>query len=213
MLEVGDLRLDPASQQVWRGEEEISLSRKEFVLLETFMRHPGEVLSRFQLLERAWDYYKAIYSREGIDGNYGPGYALSKSGDGSKLISGLVHWVDPADAAAGTGTSNAKWIDPYMIFGDGDGSTFSPLVTLDIVAHEWTHGVTSREAGLDGLNETPALNEHISDVFGAAAEAWRRAWQAVLVPLPVSVAGPVHGPRGADGCDRTRLLLRVVVIG
>ena len=56
VLKVGDLRLDPASQQVWRGDEEITLSRKEFVLLETFMRHPGEVLSRFQLLERAWDY-------------------------------------------------------------------------------------------------------------------------------------------------------------
>ena len=56
VLKVGDLRLDPASQQVWRGDEEITLSHKEFVLLETFMRHPGEVLSRFQLLERAWDY-------------------------------------------------------------------------------------------------------------------------------------------------------------
>jgi two-component system OmpR family response regulator len=56
VLEVGDLRLDPATQQAWRGEQEVTLSRKEFVLLETFMRHPGEVLSRFQLLERAWDY-------------------------------------------------------------------------------------------------------------------------------------------------------------
>ena len=56
MLEVGDLRMDPATQQVWRGEQEIQLSRKEFVLLETFMRRPGEVLSKFQLLERAWDY-------------------------------------------------------------------------------------------------------------------------------------------------------------
>jgi two-component system, OmpR family, response regulator len=55
-LEVGDLRLDPATQQVWRGEQEIHLSHKEFVLLETFMRRPGEVLSQFQLLERAWDY-------------------------------------------------------------------------------------------------------------------------------------------------------------
>jgi two-component system OmpR family response regulator len=55
-LEVGDLRMDPATQQVWRGEQEIQLSRKEFVLLETFMRRPGEVLSKFQLLERAWDY-------------------------------------------------------------------------------------------------------------------------------------------------------------
>src|SRR5829696_9439390 len=51
VLEVGDLRLDPATQQAWRGEEEIALSPKEFALLETFMRRPGELLSRYQLLE------------------------------------------------------------------------------------------------------------------------------------------------------------------
>ncbi|TMK74745.1 MAG: response regulator transcription factor [Actinobacteria bacterium] len=55
-LRVGDLRLDPARRQVWRGEAEIRLSPKEFSILETFMRRPGEVLSRFQLLEHAWDY-------------------------------------------------------------------------------------------------------------------------------------------------------------
>jgi two-component system OmpR family response regulator len=55
-LEVGDLRLDPATRQVWRGDAEIELSPKEFSVLETFMRRPGEVLSRFQLLEHAWDY-------------------------------------------------------------------------------------------------------------------------------------------------------------
>ena len=41
---------------MWRGDDEIELSPKEFSLLETFMRRPGEVLSRFQLLEHAWDY-------------------------------------------------------------------------------------------------------------------------------------------------------------
>jgi two-component system OmpR family response regulator len=56
VLEVGDLRLDPAARRVWRGDSEVSLSAKEFQLLETFMRHPGEVLSRYQLLEHAWDY-------------------------------------------------------------------------------------------------------------------------------------------------------------
>jgi two-component system, OmpR family, response regulator len=54
-LEVGELRLDPASREVWRGETPISLSRKEFVLLETLMRRPGRVLSRDFLLEHAWD--------------------------------------------------------------------------------------------------------------------------------------------------------------
>lgn len=56
VIEVGDLRMDPASRQVWRGDDEIDLTAKEFSLLETFMRRPGEVLSRYQLLEHAWDY-------------------------------------------------------------------------------------------------------------------------------------------------------------
>ena len=55
ILELGDLRLDPATQQVWRGEVEIALANKELALLELFMRRPGEVLSRYQLLEHAWD--------------------------------------------------------------------------------------------------------------------------------------------------------------
>jgi len=56
IVEVGDLRLDPATRQAWRGEIEIELSAKEFTLLETFMRSPGYVLSRTQLLEQAWEY-------------------------------------------------------------------------------------------------------------------------------------------------------------
>ena len=56
ILEVGDLRLDPASRQAWRDDTEVQLSAKEFALLETFMRRPGQVLSRYELLEHAWDY-------------------------------------------------------------------------------------------------------------------------------------------------------------
>ena len=56
VLEVDDLRLDPATRQVWRGDAEVGLSTKEFALLETFMRRGGEVLSRYQLLEHCWDY-------------------------------------------------------------------------------------------------------------------------------------------------------------
>jgi two-component system, OmpR family, response regulator len=55
VLRVGDLELDPASRSVRRGGVDIPLSAKEFQLLEVFMRHPGEVLSRYQLLEGAWD--------------------------------------------------------------------------------------------------------------------------------------------------------------
>jgi two-component system OmpR family response regulator len=55
VLEVGDLRLDPATRQVWRGTSEIELTAKEFALLAAFMRRPGEVLTRDHLLEQAWD--------------------------------------------------------------------------------------------------------------------------------------------------------------
>jgi two-component system OmpR family response regulator len=54
-LVIGDLRLDPAARRVWRGQTEILLSPKEFALLETFMRRPGQALSRLQLIEHAWD--------------------------------------------------------------------------------------------------------------------------------------------------------------
>ena len=55
VLEVGELRLDPAARQVWRGETPIDLTSKEFALLEALMTRPGEALSRFHLLEHAWD--------------------------------------------------------------------------------------------------------------------------------------------------------------
>jgi two-component system OmpR family response regulator len=56
VIEVGDIRLDPASRTVTRNGTEVELSAKEFSLLETFMRSPGRVLTRFHLLEHAWDY-------------------------------------------------------------------------------------------------------------------------------------------------------------
>ena len=56
VLEVGDLKLDPATRRVTRGDADISLSAKELALLEVFMRRPGEVLDRYRLLEHAWDY-------------------------------------------------------------------------------------------------------------------------------------------------------------
>jgi two-component system, OmpR family, response regulator len=100
VLEVGSLRLDPATRQVWREETEIHLSTKEFALLETFLRRPGQVLSRFDLLEHAWDYsYEnrsnvvdvyVRYLREKIDRPFGAnsietvrgaGYRLRKDGE------------------------------------------------------------------------------------------------------------------------------------
>jgi two-component system OmpR family response regulator len=95
VIEVGDLRLDPATRQVWRDGTEIDLSAKEFALLETFMRRPGEVLSRYQLLEHCWDYgYEnrsnvvdvyVRYLREKIDRPFGRESLETVRGAGYRL--------------------------------------------------------------------------------------------------------------------------------
>jgi two-component system, OmpR family, response regulator len=94
-LVVGDLRLDPASRRVWRGDAEVELSPKEFALLETFMRRPGQVLSRLQLLEHAWDFaYEhrsnvvdvyVRYLREKVDRPFGESSIETVRGAGYRL--------------------------------------------------------------------------------------------------------------------------------
>ena len=56
VLEVGDLRLDPATHQVWRGGQPVELTPRQFSLLEFLMRRPGEVVSKAQILEHVWDF-------------------------------------------------------------------------------------------------------------------------------------------------------------
>ena len=95
LLEVGDLRLNPATHEVWRGDAEVQLSVKEFALLEAFMRRPGQVLSRYDLLEHAWDYaYEnrsnvvdvyVRYLREKIDRPFGRASIETVRGVGYRL--------------------------------------------------------------------------------------------------------------------------------
>src|SRR5207253_11110361 len=101
VIEVGDLRLDPATRQVWRGVEEVRLSAKEYALLELFMRRPGEVVSRLDLLEHAWDIgyenrsnvitvhirrlrekVDRSFGRDSIETVHGAGYRLREDGEG-----------------------------------------------------------------------------------------------------------------------------------
>jgi two-component system OmpR family response regulator len=62
VLCAGDLRLDPATRQVWRADTQVELTAKEFGLLESFLRHPDAVLSREVLLRRCWDFTAETYS-------------------------------------------------------------------------------------------------------------------------------------------------------
>jgi two-component system OmpR family response regulator len=101
VLTVGDLRLDPGRRRAWRGTTELDLTPKEFALLEFFMRHRGEVLSRTRLLEHVWDFafdgtsnvidqYVAYlrrkvdrpFGREDLETVRGAGYRLRDDRDG-----------------------------------------------------------------------------------------------------------------------------------
>ncbi len=98
-----------------------------------------------------WDYYKNIHGRTGIANN---GVGAYNRVHYSRLY------------------NNAFWSDTCfcMTYGDGDGTTFTPLVSLDVAGHEMTHGVTSRTANLTYSRESGGLNEATSDIFGTMVE-------------------------------------------
>ena len=98
---------------------------------------------------KTWDYFRFVHGRLGIDGA------------GYKMVAN-VHY--------GTNYNNAFWNGTRITFGDGNGTTFSPLVSMDVVAHEITHGLTQKTAGLIYSKESGALNESFSDIFGTMVE-------------------------------------------
>jgi thermolysin len=118
---------------------------------------------------KVYDYYQSAHNRNGIDGSGGPGSFTGHDG-ATKLVVSRVHY--------GSKYNNAFWNGTLMTYGDGDGTTFSSLVTLDICGHEMTHGVTERTAKLTYSGESGALNEAISDIMGAMVERYARGESA-----------------------------------
>ena len=113
---------------------------------------------------KTFDYYKNVHGRNGINGSGGPGTTTAGANSGVSLITSRVHF--------GSNYNNAFWNSNKMTYGDGNGTSFSPLVTMDIAGHEMTHGVTQYSANLTYSNESGALNESMSDVFGAMVELY-----------------------------------------
>ena len=101
-----------------------------------------------------YDFYKEVYHRNSIDDK------------GMSLISS-VHY--------GTNYDNAFWNGDQMCYGDGDGKIFTRFTkSLDVVAHELTHGVTAATSNLDYHNESGSLNESFSDVAGQVCTQWHQ---------------------------------------
>jgi Zn-dependent metalloprotease len=96
-----------------------------------------------------WDFYKNTYGRLGIFGN----------GTGSW---NRVHY--------GQNYVNAFWDGKKMTYGDGNGTSYGPLTSLDVAGHEMSHGVTEHTAGLTYSGESGGLNEATSDIFGTMVE-------------------------------------------
>lgn len=113
-----------------------------------------------------YDYFLNVHSRNGINGSGGPGTTTAAANSLVSLITSRVHF--------GSNYNNAFWYQNKMTYGDGNGTTFSPLTTIDIAGHEMTHGVTENTANLTYQGESGALNESMSDVFGALVESYAR---------------------------------------
>jgi Zn-dependent metalloprotease len=96
-----------------------------------------------------WDFYKTTFGRDGIFGNGAGSY-------------NRVHY--------GNGYVNAFWDGSKMTYGDGDGTSYGPLVSLDVAGHEMSHGVTENSANLTYDGESGGLNESTSDIFGTMVE-------------------------------------------
>ncbi len=105
------------------------------------------VAEAFDGLGATWDFYFDVFDRHSID-------------DEGMPLNATVHY--------GNRYNNAFWNGQQMVFGDGDGKLFNRFtVSLDVIGHELTHGVTQDEAGLTYMFQSGALNESVSDVFGS----------------------------------------------
>ena len=103
-------------------------------------------------LGATYDFFAQAYGRDSID-------------DAGLGLNATVHF--------GAKYNNAFWNGSQMVFGDGDGKFFNRFtISLDVIGHELTHGVTEDEAGLVYSGQSGALNESVSDVFGSLVKQY-----------------------------------------
>jgi Zn-dependent metalloprotease len=135
--------------------------------------------------KRAFDTTRAV-----ID-FYGQCFGRNSIDDAGMTLMSSIHY--------GVRYDNAFWNGAQMTYGDGDGQVFTDFTKSDdVIGHELTHGVTQFTAGLDYSDESGALNESISDAFGAMFHQWRRKQTVVQADwiIGAGVLGPVAIAKG-----------------
>jgi len=103
--------------------------------------------------EETYDFYKNMFNRNSFDNN---------GGEINNFTHVYINW------------NNAMWDGSEMLYGDGDGITYNPLVSIDIIGHELTHAVTQYTANLAGTYEPGALNEGFSDIMGYCIKVYAK---------------------------------------
>lgn len=142
-------------------ERDIYDAKQAQTLPGTQVRYEGQPSNGDVAVDEAYDYlgithdfFRNSYQRDSLD-NQG------------LMLTGTVHY--------GHEYQNAFWNGEQMVFGDGDGEIFNRFtIAIDVVAHELSHGVTETEAGLIYFEQSGALNESLSDVFGSLVKQYYR---------------------------------------
>lgn len=154
-----DEAMPPGSPIPGQPARYIYSAEQQQVLPGTLVREEGQgttndpaVDEAYRWLGATYRFYWEVFERHSIDRQ------------GMPLL-GTVHY--------GRNYENAFWNGTQMVFGDGDGELFNRFtVALDVVAHELAHGITERDAGLIYAQQSGALNESLSDVFGSLAKQY-----------------------------------------
>jgi Zn-dependent metalloprotease len=133
----------------------------------------------FEVTGKVAEFYKTVLQRNSVDNQ------------GFDLVSSVHYRVN---------FDNAFWNGQQMVYGDGDGQLFNEFYNSpDVIGHELTHGVTQNESGLRYEGESGALNESISDVFGAVFNQWYNDWPASNTDGWLIGAGIIAGPAREKG--------------
>jgi Zn-dependent metalloprotease len=164
-------------------------SRQTDQLPGTLVRSEGQAKVSDTAVNEAYDYsgdtydfYEQMFGRNSLDGN-------------DMTLTSSVHVAEVDDTGKFVPMNNAFWNGQQMAYGDGDETVFQRFTgSLDVVAHELTHGVESFTSNLTYHGQSGALNEHFADVFGVLVRQWKNDETAskanwvlgaeVLVPAP-----------------------------